>query len=87
MRKKSIEENENQDKYYFASKGDGRVLAVFRIVARPTGIHELRWTGAGWEPYEHLIRRLVSGDPELDEVSMEVVQKVTPDVDTTEYPN
>jgi hypothetical protein len=81
----SSETTDLQDNYYFSSKGDGRVLAVFRIVASPAGIHELIWSDLGWKPYDNLIRRLISGDPDVEQVSVEIVRGVTPYVDTSEY--
>ena len=44
------EELVTEDSFYFASKEDGRVLAVFRLVAGPFGVHELRWGDSKWQP-------------------------------------
>jgi hypothetical protein len=83
----STDESESQDNYYFNTKGDGRVLGVFRLIARPNGIYELRWTDSGWEPYDDLIRRLISGDSDLDQVDVKIVRKITPYVNTGDYQN
>ena len=76
-----MDEIEVENKFYFAHKGDGRVLAVFRVEAGPTiGVNELRWDDNGWVPYDDLIRRIITGDPDLTEVNEETVREVFPGI-------
>ena len=53
----STDEIESQDNYYFNTKGDGRVLGVFRLIARPNGpLHHQ--TGSSGESFGLFSRQL-----------------------------
>jgi hypothetical protein len=76
-----------KSRYFFKVRNETEVLAVYRLVEDDENqrIHELLWGKNSWESTDTLIKMLISGEMDLEEVTEAVVRYVTPYVDCSEF--
>ena len=75
------------DRFFIKSNARNEILGIYRLVQneKEQWVRELVWNDEKWIQTDNLIRMLIGLDVDLHEVEMDVIHKVTPEVDTSPY--
>ena len=75
------------DRFFLKAKYRDEILGIYRLVhnEKEQWVRELIWKNGKWQETDNLIRMLIGLDVDLHEVEMDVIHKVTPEVDTSPY--
>ena len=74
-------------RYFFKVRNETEILSVYRLVEDEdeAKVFELIWVDGKWEVTDTLIRMLINGEMDLEEVELDIVEMATPHIDTSEY--
>jgi len=59
------------ERYFVKVDNAGEQLALYRLVNSPPVFAEERWTNGAWQETDRLVKYLVNGEVDLEEISLE----------------
>ena len=76
-----------QDSFYYKVDSHNDIKSIYRLVVDDAteSIFELIWLDGRWQPTEGLVGMIMGGEFFLEPVTREVVERVTPYVDSDTF--
>ena len=75
------------DRFFIKANARNEILGIYRLIhnEKEHWVRELIWNDKKWVQTDNLMRMLIGLDIDLDEVEKEVINQVSPDVDTSPF--
>ena len=75
------------DRFFIRTNARNEILGIYRLVhnEKEQWVRELIWNNEKWIQTDNLIRMLIGLDIGLDEVEKDIINQVSPEVDTSTY--
>ena len=75
------------DRYFYKIDKSGEIKVIYRLIKDDSRkiVRELKWESNSWVTTQDLIKMIIDGDMNLEEVTKSQIDQITPFVDTSEY--